>query len=100
MSDKGFEDILLQGLTNDYELVKMTSFHTPNFSINDTQSIMTNFYIDRLSSPANVNKITGKGIAMATTRKPIKVRRYNCQDVGHIKRECTNSKQEEPTTSQ
>ena len=27
-SDERFEDILLQGLTDDYEFVKMTSFHS------------------------------------------------------------------------
>ena len=28
-SDERFEDILLQGLTDDYEFVKMTSFRNP-----------------------------------------------------------------------
>ncbi|CAM9830362.1 unnamed protein product, partial [Laminaria digitata] len=31
ISDERFEDILLQGLTDDYEFVKMTSFHSTNF---------------------------------------------------------------------
>ena len=30
ISDERFEDILLQGLTDDFEFVKMTSFHSPN----------------------------------------------------------------------
>ena len=55
-ADKRFEDILLQGLTDDYEFVKMTSFHSPNFSINEIQSLMTNLYIDRYSRPEHVNK--------------------------------------------
>ena len=29
ISDERFEDILLQGLTDDYDFVKMTSFHKP-----------------------------------------------------------------------
>ncbi|CAN0557693.1 unnamed protein product, partial [Laminaria digitata] len=40
ISDERFEDILLQGLTDDYEFVKMTSFHSPNFGIDDIQSMM------------------------------------------------------------
>ena len=35
ISDGRFEDILLQGLTDDYELRNMTSFHGPNFGIDD-----------------------------------------------------------------
>ncbi|CAN0393143.1 unnamed protein product, partial [Laminaria digitata] len=99
ISDERFEDILLQGLTDDYEFVKMTSFHSPNFRIDDIQSMMRNLYIDRLSRPGNINKIAGRGAAMATTRRPRKVRCYNCQEFGHIKRDCTNTKQERFTTS-
>ena len=36
---------------------------------------------------------------MAITRKPRKGRCYNRQEFGHIKRDCTNSKQERSTTS-
>ena len=98
-SDERFEDILLQGHTDDYEFVNMTSFHSPKFGINDIQSMMSNPSIDRLSRPGNVNKISGKGIAIATTRKPRKARCYNCRELGHIKRHCTISKQERPATS-
>ena len=35
ISVKSFEDTLLQGLTDDYDFVKMTSFHCPDFGIND-----------------------------------------------------------------
>ena len=99
MSGESFEDILLRGLTDDYEFVKMTSFHSPNFGINDIQLMMINLYIDRLSRPSDVNKIAGKGVAMATTRKPRKVRCYNCQEFGRIKRDWMASKKERPTTS-
>ena len=53
---------------------------------------MKNLYIDRLSRPGNVNKMAGKGIAMATNGKPRKVSWNNCQELGHIKRDGTNSK--------
>ena len=98
ISDERFEDILLQGLTDDYEFVKMTSFHSPNFGITDIQSMMRNLNIDRLSKPGNVNKIAGKGVAMATTEKPRKVRCYNCEEIARIKPDCTNSNQEPPTS--
>ena len=56
IADKRFADILFQGLTDDYEFVKMTSFHSPNFSINEIQSLMRNLYIDRYSRPEFVIK--------------------------------------------
>ena len=37
ISDEKFGDILLQGLTDDYEFVKMTSFRSPTFGIDDFQ---------------------------------------------------------------
>ena len=33
--DERFEDIVLQGLTDDYEFVEMTRFHSRNFGIDD-----------------------------------------------------------------
>ena len=70
----------------------MTTFHSPNFGIHGIQSMMRNLYIDRLSRLGNVNKIAGRGVAMATTWKPRKVRCYNCREFGHVKHDCTNIK--------
>ena len=98
ISDETFEDILLQGLTDDYEFVKMTSFHSPNFGIDEIQSMMRNLYIDRLLRPGYVNKLAGKGAATTTTKGPRKVRCYNCKKIGHIKQDCTYSKQERSAT--
>ena len=42
--DERFEDILLQGLTDDYEFVKMTSFYSPKFCANEIQSMTRNLY--------------------------------------------------------
>ena len=33
---------------------------------------------------------------MTNTKGPQNVRCYNCQEFGHIKRDCTNSKKERP----
>ena len=35
ISDERFEDILLQGLTDAYEFVKMTSIHSPKVGIDE-----------------------------------------------------------------
>ena len=98
ISDERFEDFLLQGRTDDYEFVKMTSFHSPNFGINEIQSMMRNLYIDRLSRPGHVNKLAGRGTAMTTTKGSRKVRCYNCQKFGHMKRDCTNSRKSRSDT--
>ena len=74
ISDERFEDILLQGLTDDYEFVKMTSFHSPNFGNNEIQSMTRNLYIDRLSRPGHVHKLAGRGAAMITTKGSREVR--------------------------
>ena len=81
ISDERFEDILLQGLTDDYEFIKMTSFHSPNFGVNEVQSMMRSLYIDRLRRPGHVNKLAGRGAAMTTTKGSRKLRCYNCQTV-------------------
>ena len=99
ISDERFVDILPQGHTGDYEFVKIMSVHRPNFGIDSIQSMMRHLYIDRVSRLGDVNKIAGRGVAMATTRKPRKSGCYNCQYLGHIKRHCTNSKQERCTAS-
>ena len=70
----------------------MTSFHSPNFGINEIQSTMKNLYIDRLSRPGHENKLAGRGAAMTTTKGSRKARCYNCQEFGHMKRDCPNSK--------
>lgn len=92
ISDERSEDILLQGLTNDYEFVKMTSRRSPNFGIDEIQTIMRTLYIDRLARPGNVNKMAGRGAAKTTTRGTRKVRCYNCLEFGDIKRDCTNTR--------
>ena len=98
-SDERFEDILLQGLTDHFTFVRMASFHSPNFGIDDIQSMMINLYTDRLSKPGNTNKTVIRGAAMATTRKPRKVRCYNCQEFGNFQRDCTRPKRERSTIS-
>ena len=96
--DKMFKDMKLPGLTDDYELVKMTSFHSPCFGINEIQSMMRNLCIGRLSRPGHVNKLADRAAAMATTKRSRKFRCYNCQDMGLIKRNCTNSNKERSAT--
>ena len=76
-SDERFDDILLQGLNDYYGFVKMTNVHSPNFIINDIQSMIRNLYIDRLSRPGHVNKLAGIQAAMTTTKGSRKVRCYN-----------------------
>ena len=96
--DERFEDVLLQGLTRGYDFVKMTSFHSPDVGIDEIQSVMRNLYIDRLSRPGHVNELAGIIAIMTTTKGPRKERCYNCQEFGHIKPACKNSKKRSATT--
>lgn len=89
ISDERFEEFLLQGLTDDYEFVKMMSFHSPNLGIDER-----NLYIDQLSRPGHANKLAGRGAAMTTSEGSRKIRCCNRQYFGYIKRDCTPSKKE------
>ena len=60
--------------------------------------MMRNFYIDWLSRQGHVDKLAGRGAAMTSTKGSRKVRCYNCQEFGHIKRNCTNRKKERCAT--
>ena len=99
ISDQSFEDNLMQGLIDDYEFMNMTSFNSPNSSIDDIEAMIRNVYTDRLSRPGDVSKTTGRATAVATISAPRKVRCYNCQEFGHIKCDCTNTTQDRFTTS-
>ena len=69
ISDERFKDILLQGLIDDYELVKMTSFHSRNFRTDEIQSMMMRIlYIDQLSRPEHVNNLAGLKSPTTTTK--------------------------------
>ena len=60
--------------------------------------MMRNLYIDRFPRPGHVHKLSRRGAAMTTTKESRKVRCYNCQDFGRIKRDCPSSKEERSAT--
>lgn len=81
--DERFEDILVQGLTEDYEFVKVTSFHSPNFDIDDIQSMMRNLYIDRLSRSGHVHEqYTEKAAAITNWASKQDVEDYSDKSFG------------------
>lgn len=46
ISDERFEDPLWHGLTGDYEIVQMTSFHGTSFGVDEIQSMSRTLYIN------------------------------------------------------
>ena len=69
MSDEMFKDVLLHDLADDHELVTTTTFHSPNFGIDEIQAMMRNLYIDRFSRPGYVNKLDDGQVALKKVDK-------------------------------
>ena len=61
LSDDRFKIILVQGLTDDYEFVKMTNFHSSTFGVNVIKLMTRNLYTDHISRPGYDKKLAFRG---------------------------------------
>ena len=97
ISDKRFEDIMLRGITSDFDYIRNTSYRDPNFGLKDTQSTMRRMYIDDLSCK-DKPKIAGRGAAMSARHAFFASKRhfrcFNCDKPGHRKSERPQLKNE------
>lgn len=67
-----FEDILLHGISDDCEHVKMTSFYSPNFKIDEIQSMMRETYtstdsLDHYIGGADSEDASGRVLLLPTS---------------------------------
>ena len=49
MTDRRFKDILVQGITDEYDVVKFQIYRDSSFGLNDIQKTMRHLYLDAKS---------------------------------------------------
>lgn len=66
MTDRGIKDILIQGATNEYDVVKFQINWDSSFGLYDIQKPMRHLYFDtEFCRGEHSGRITGRGAAMS-----------------------------------
>ena len=99
ITDRRFKDICIQGITDEYNDVKLLVFRDPTFALDQIQSTMRNIYLDAQSRKGSKGRIAGRGFAMTTAASDPHC--HYCHETGHIRRHCPklrnkNKKKERP----
>ena len=99
ITDRRFKDICIQGITDEYNDVKLLVFRDPTFALDQIQSTMRNIYLDAQSRKGSKGRIAGRGFAMTTAASELHC--HCCHETGHIRRHCPklrnkNKKKERP----
>ena len=84
-------DILLSGMTNEYEVVQFQAMKDSEFSLDDLQLTMRNMYVNGIH---NKSGRQGRGSAMsadAARRNKSGLKCHSCGKTGHFQRERTTS---------
>ena len=89
VSDERYEDIILQGITNDYDCVREASYRERDFDIERIQFMMRNLHTDSLSRAPSSTEVAGRAVAMQATADLDKVTCFHCNQFGHRKQNCT-----------
>lgn len=93
ISDERFQDIILQGLPDDYRFIQDTHHRDRTFGLEEMKTTMRNMFIDTLSRRVQNAKIGGREAAMhTTTRDENGVECYGCHECGKFRRNCPNVK--------
>ena len=90
--DERFQDIILQGLTDDYDYIRDTHHRDRTFGLEEMKNTMKNMYVDNLSRrDNNRSRIGGRGVAMGT-RNLSDIQCHGCKEYGHYRRLCPKNK--------
>ena len=95
LSDRRYEDIILQCLPPEYDRIRQTHFEREDCNLEDIRCIMSKIYADNLacSHSDSPRGIAGHGVAMqATGRDLSKIKCYYCNKFGHYKNDCADFK--------
>ena len=94
VSDERFQDIMVQGLSKDYEHIKHATHRDDTYTIEQIQHTMRNFYMDEESRRReSKGRVAGRGAAMTveSTRDLSEIICHNCKKPGHYMRRCPTS---------
>ena len=95
LSDRRYEDIILQCLTLEYDRVHQISFEREGCNLADIRRMMSKIYADNIvrSNSDSSRGITGRGVAMqATGRNFSHIFCHYCNKCGHYKKYCAEFK--------
>ena len=70
VSEKRMTDIVLEGLTSDYDLIKYNAERDPDLSIQDIEMTMRNMYANRIARKITSSKSYGRDSSMLVTSMP------------------------------
>ena len=89
-------DIILSGMTNEYELIQFQAMKDSEFSLDDLKFTMRNIYVNGLHNSGR----PGRGSATsadAARRDKSGLKCHSCGKTGHFQRECTTNTKRSPT---
>ena len=95
LSDRRYEDIILQYFPPEYDRIRQTHFEREDCNLPDIRRVMSKTYTDNLarSNSDSSRGIVGRGVAMqATGRDLSNIDCHYCNKFGHYKNECADFK--------
>ena len=97
VSEERLADIVLQGMTSDYELVRFNAHKDPDYGLDEIQFTMRNMFVNEISRGQLKSRSQGQGQAMSLTTAANhgtskQVRCFGCKELGHLKRDCPTKK--------